>query len=72
MKLDATVYCEGPDCEVHQHVGQDTLEADRLPPGWVRAQEFNNNGAVHNEAFCSWDCLMKRAAKLPPEEVIEL
>jgi hypothetical protein len=70
MKLDGTVYCEGPDCETHQHVGGDTLEADRLPMGWVRAQEFGPNGRTVQEAFCGWDCLMKRAAQLPPEKVV--
>lgn len=70
MKMDATVYCEGPECEVHQHVGPDTFAANRLPPGWLRVQEFSNNGETNQEGFCSWDCMMKRAAKLPPDEVV--
>lgn len=67
MQLEGTVYCEGPDCEVHQHVGPDTMEADRLPVGWVRVTEFGGSSDPQT-AYCSWDCLMKAAAQIPPPE----
>lgn len=72
MKLEGVIHCEGPECIVHQHVGPSTMEADRLPLGWVRVEEMNGEAKPYREAFCSWDCLMKRAAKLPPGQVIPI
>ena len=68
MKMEGTIYCEGPDCEVHAHLGVDTMEAGRLLPSFLRLIEYGSRD--HEYAFCSADCLMKWAAQRPPTEVI--
>jgi len=67
MILEGHIYCEGPDCKTSQHVGADTMIHGRLPVGWLRVEDF---GVDEREAFCGWDCLMKRAARLPPPTII--
>lgn len=66
MKLEGTIYCEAPDCECHSHVGTDTMEADRLPVGWVRLTEYGSGNGDHAYAFCGTDCVMKWAATFEP------
>ena len=69
MKLEGVIHCEGPDCEVHQHVGAPNMNARRLPAGWLRVIEYGDAGQ-HESAYHNWDCLMKRAAQIEPPEVI--
>ena len=70
MRLEGTIHCEGPDCELHAHVGADTMEADRLPLGFVKVIEYCGNGFDHVMAFCSSDCALKKLAEQPPTETI--
>lgn len=70
MKLEGVIYCEGPDCEVHQHVGVPNMNAGRLPVGWYRLTEYGDTGP-HETAYHGLDCLMKYAAQFPPEEIVE-
>lgn len=71
MNLEGMIHCEGPDCNVHEHVGPDTMIFDRLPSGWLKVIEHGNNVDLE-EAFCSWNCLMKRAASIEPPTEISL
>ena len=70
MKLEGTIHCEGPDCEVHQHVGPDTMEAERLPVGWLRVTDYGSGNKDEQVAVCGWDCLMKLSATVEPPVVI--
>ena len=69
MKLEGVIHCEGPECEHHAHVGVPNMRAERLGPGWVKVIEFGD-AEPYTFAFCGWDCMMKRAAELPPPTVI--
>ena len=69
MKLEGVVHCEGPDCEVHQHVGVPSMMLGRLPAGWLQVVEYGDQ-EPDTFAFCTWDCLMKRAADVPPPIII--
>lgn len=69
MKLEGHIYCEGPGCEAHSHVGVGTMHAGRLPIGFVKAIWYDENGDTEY-AFCGTDCLMKWAGEFPPEEII--
>lgn len=71
MKLEGTIHCEGPGCEIHAHVGADTMEAGRLPVGFVKLIEYQGS-RDHEMAFCGADCAMKKLAELPPPEMIHL
>ena len=44
MNLEGTIHCDGPDCEIHSHVGADTMRAGRLPVGFVKLIEYGSNG----------------------------
>lgn len=69
MKLEGVIHCEGPDCERHSHVGSPNMSLGRLPVGWLKVIE-HGDADPHTLAFCCWDCLMKRAAQVPPPEII--
>ena len=74
MKLEGHIYCDGPDCERHAHIGPDrfsrTGKLTSLPPGFVWLRDFGARTDGH-WTFCGYDCLMKWAAHHPPEEIIE-
>jgi hypothetical protein len=70
--MEGTVYCEARDCEVHAHVGPDTMEARRLPIGWVVVRFFEGNGGLVEHGFCEPNCALKWLAEnTEPSEVIE-
>jgi hypothetical protein len=69
VKLEGVIHCEGPDCNHQEHVGVDSMAMGRLPRGWVKVIEMGDQDPA-TFAFCCWDCLMKRAAEIPPPEVI--
>ena len=71
MAIEGVVHCDGSDCEVHAHMGADTVEAERLPLGFVKVSYYLGNGQTDEEQFCSNDCAMKKMAELPPMERIE-
>lgn len=70
MEADHTVHCSGPDCELHQHVGNDTWEDGRLPVGWVRVTRYWDNGEASEGAFHNYECLMQWCAGQEPPEVV--
>jgi hypothetical protein len=69
MKIEGTIYCEGPECGVHQHVGIPNMNAGRLPVGWIRLTEYGDTGPLET-AYHGWDCVLKAAAHLPPAEIV--
>ena len=66
------IHCGGPDCEVHQHVGADTMRHERLPVGWVKVFWYGSGNGDSVDAFCGLGCVMKWAATFPPSERIPL
>lgn len=69
MRLEGVIHCDGPDCPNREHVGIATMKADRLPAGWVKVVEMGDQDP-DLYAFCCWNCLLKRAAEIPPPTVI--
>lgn len=77
MSIDRIYYCDGPDCggegglkggksPVHCQTG---TPPPHLPSGFM---ELRGGDRAEDAHFCSWDCLMKFAAKHPADEVIPL
>lgn len=75
MRLQGTIYCDGPECDVHHDLGVTRFDGqgqlDNLPPGFLRVSSWNEQGQMEDEIFCGTECLMKWAAKFPPPEIIE-
>lgn len=61
MSIERTYYCDGPECERHARTGA----ATRVPVGFLR---ITGDGAP--EHFCSWDCVLRHAAKKEPAEML--
>ncbi len=59
MTVERVIYCDGPDCEAHIRSGR------RLPAGFLRIAGWGD--ALY---FCSWDCVLRFAAKQEPIEEI--
>jgi hypothetical protein len=57
--------CEVEDC--NRNWSDQGLGGGNLPPGLLYLRETQGDGELH---FCSWDCLLKFAAKFPPSETI--
>jgi hypothetical protein len=74
VKLDGHVYCEGPDCENHMHIGPDRFDAAgkiaSLPPGFVKLTWY---GAREDTTylFCDTECAMKWCATVEPPTELE-
>lgn len=70
MSIQRTFSCDGPDCGEGAPVKVET--GAEQPPTFLTVWE--NPGHPHEPRtelhFCSWDCCMKFAAKIPPPEVI--
>lgn len=61
MSIERTFYCDGPDCDAH------TRTVDPRPGmGFVIVDE-DDSPTLH---FCSWDCVLRHAAEIPPVEVV--
>jgi hypothetical protein len=69
VKLEGVIHCDGRACEHHEHVGVPTMLVGRLPAGWVKVIEMGDQDPAEF-AFCGWDCLLKRAAEIPPPTFI--
>ncbi len=60
------MYCEAVDCVRHEHVGAVTMRLGHLPTGWLQVREY---GGL-TTAYCGWQCLLRKAASLEPEEIV--
>lgn len=69
MKLEGVIHCEGPGCEHHSHVGIPSMQADRLPPGWIKVVEMGDQEPT-TFGFCCWNCVLKFAAEFEPPTII--
>lgn len=63
MSIEYHWFCDADGCERNAH----TIEADRPPTATFLVRE----GGGRDLHFCSWDCILKHAASMPPAEVIE-
>lgn len=61
MSVEHTFRCEGPDCERHV-----ITQRDR-PPVFLTVLA-DDGPDLH---FCGWDCVLRYAATIQPEQVIE-
>ncbi len=61
MAIERTYHCDGPDCEVHAR----TASAGRLPKGFLKVSDDG-----HANHFCTWDCVLRFAAKMEPTEYV--
>lgn len=63
MKTETIFYCEGPGCERHVRT------TGKRPAAFF---EVSTGAGLEPMYFCGWDCTMKYAATLPPEEIIPI
>jgi hypothetical protein len=61
MSIERTYHCDGPECERHA-----STAAQRMPVGFLRVSSSDEP----TRYFCGWDCLLRFAATIEPEEVI--
>lgn len=70
MSVQRTFYCDGPDCGDGKPVNVET-HAEH-PPTFITTYE--EPGFAHEDRhemhFCSWDCVLRYAAKVEPSEEI--
>jgi hypothetical protein len=62
VSVERIFYCDAEDCEGHVRTA-----AKHPGPGWVRVTE---DGSSRSLTFCTWDCVLKYAAKQEPVETI--
>lgn len=65
MSLGRTFYCDQEDCGASWGANAGSTQA--ACPGLLTVTQSGRGRATH---FCSWDCLMKYAAKIPAPEII--
>ena len=63
--IDRTYRCDGPDCTTHA-----TTSGDQ-PVGFIVASE-RTPGPRYVRHFCSWDCVLRFAARIEPMEEISM
>ncbi len=61
MAIERTYHCDGPECECHAK----TAETSRMAAGFLKVT--GDGEPLH---FCSWDCVLRFAAKFEPTEII--
>lgn len=61
MSVERTFYCDGPDCERHVQTQKPR------PPVFLTVDQFEGP-ELH---FCGWDCALRYAGNVEPEETIE-
>jgi hypothetical protein len=60
MAIERTFHCDWRECERH------VVTPGTHPPTFLTVAE----DAGEELHFCSWDCILKHAAEIPPLEVI--
>jgi hypothetical protein len=63
MSIERVFYCDWRECEAH------TRTINTRPGMSYLTVEEDADRTLH---FCSWDCILKHAAEIPPVEVIPL
>jgi hypothetical protein len=64
MSIECVFHCDCRDCNTNVQT------ASAAPPLWLTVTD---DGAPDDPMyFCSWDCVLKYAAEVPPVEVIPL
>lgn len=63
MSIERIFYCDGRDCEAH------TRTASTRPGMSFLTITEDAGRTLH---FCSWDCVLKHAAEIPPVETVLL
>ena len=61
MSVERIFYCDWRECDAH------TRTASARPGMSFLTITGDAGGALH---FCSWDCVLRHAAEIPPIEVI--
>lgn len=62
MSIERIFHCDGPDCERHVRTMRDH------PPMFLTV--IAHEDANHHSHFCGWDCVLRHAATIEPEQVI--
>jgi hypothetical protein len=63
MSIERIFYCDWRDCKTNVQT------ASASPPLWLTVTDDADRCPMH---FCSWDCILKYAAEIPPVEVVRL
>lgn len=64
MSLEHVHHCDGPDCERHARV----LATLGRPPVSFMTVVQHEAPDLH---FCGWDCVLRHASRIEPEQVID-
>ena len=63
MSVERIFYCDWRECEAH------TRTVSTRPGMSFLTVAVDADDALH---FCSWDCILKHAAEMPPVELVQL
>jgi hypothetical protein len=63
VSIERVYICDGPGCRTNMQT------ASAHPSLWLTVTDGTEGPAMH---FCSWDCILKYAAEIPPVEVVLL
>lgn len=77
VAIERTYYCDNPSC-AEDHPGETSepchvrtaTPPPYLPGGIIEVREGSPSDVSRH--FCSWDCVLKYAASIPPSEIIPL
>lgn len=68
MSIERTYYCDADGCE---HNARTATQPPYLPVGVIEVRDWTHaierRDPMH---FCSWDCVLKYGATIPPVTVI--
>lgn len=62
MSIERTFHCDAEDCDCHVRT------PGTRPPTFLTVRE-DSGDEIH---FCSWDCVMRYSAAMPPTDVIPI
>ncbi len=63
MSVEHIFYCDCRECNTNVQT------ASASPPLWLTVTDDADRRSMY---FCSWDCILKYAAEIPPVEVVRL
>lgn len=82
MSIERTYYCDGPensdipgDAEqpdgCPHNVTASMIDGEYIPGGFKQVRSYVQGATYETLHFCSWDCLLRYAARQHPTEYID-
>jgi hypothetical protein len=83
MGIERTYYCDGPENRdipgdepqpdgCPHHVRASLVDNEYIPGGFIEVRSHVQGATYTHLHFCSWDCVLRYAAKAPPTEYIAM